>query len=236
MKMRMTDGGGERERPGRTAIRALLMMSAFWMVSCASCPPKEVVVSVKDQQIALLDRGKPVRVYPCSTSKFGLGDRPGSYATPLGRLQVAKKIGGGAPKGLVFKGRQPTGEILPPNAPGRDPIVTRIIWLRGLQDKNKGAYARYIYIHGTPEERTIGQPSSFGCVRMASDDVIDLFDRIEEGTQVRIEEKRLPGEVRRFAKRTLRPLPVHPPGAPLMSSGEGPAIVAHHTFGPPQLH
>jgi lipoprotein-anchoring transpeptidase ErfK/SrfK len=147
-----------------------------------------------------MEQGRPVRVYPVSTSKFCVGDRPGSFGTPLGRLAVAKKIGGGAAPGTVFKSRRPTGEVLPPNAPGRDPIVSRILWLRGEQAQNRLAYGRCIYIHGTPEEWAIGHPASYGCVRMRSMDVIDLFDRVPEGTPVRISQSRLPAAARELAE------------------------------------
>ena len=137
--------------------------------------------------MALLEDGAPVSTYPVSTSKFGLGDLPGSSGTPLGTLEIAQKIGGGAPSGAVFKDRRRTGEIVPPDAPGRDPIVSRILWLRGREPQNARAYSRYIYIHGTPEERNIGLPVSFGCVRMRSRDVIELFDIVGTGARVMIE-------------------------------------------------
>src|SRR5436189_1870711 len=91
-----------------------------------------VVISIADQKLALVEDGAPIAQFPISTSKFGVGDRPGSYATPLGLLDIASKIGANAPLGTVFKSRVQTGEVLRPNARGRDPIVTRIIWLRGL--------------------------------------------------------------------------------------------------------
>jgi lipoprotein-anchoring transpeptidase ErfK/SrfK len=141
-------------------------------------------VSAADQKMILLRDGKPVRAFPVSTSKFGLGDRKGSYATPVGTLRVKKKIGHEMPAGTVFKSRVPTGEILPVDAPGRDPIVTRILWLEGLEGRNRNAFSRYIYIHGTPEERNIGQPVSFGCIRMKSQDVIELFDAVGENARV----------------------------------------------------
>ena len=124
--------------------------------------------------------------YPVSTSKFGLGDLPGSRATPLGRLEIEKKIGGGAPSGAVFKDRRRTGEVIAPDAPGRDPIVTRILWLKGDEPQNCRAFGRCIYIHGTPEERFIGQPASYGCIRMKSADVIQLYNMIGVGARVEI--------------------------------------------------
>ncbi|HRQ90105.1 MAG TPA: L,D-transpeptidase [Bacteroidia bacterium] len=144
-----------------------------------------------DQRMAVYRDGVRIREYPISTSKFGLGDDKGSNRTPVGSFRIAKKIGKDAPAGTVFKSRKPTGEILPPDAPGRDPIVTRILWLKGLESQNSNAYKRYIYIHGTPEERTIGTPTSYGCVRMKSTDVMELFDIVGNGARVRIENEPL---------------------------------------------
>lgn len=122
--------------------------------------------------------GSAFREYPVSTSKFGLGDDKGSNQTPLGAFRIAKSKIPEAAR-AVFKSRKPTGQVLPPDAPGRDPIVTRILWLKGQESHNANAYKRYIYIHGTPEERTIGTPASHGCVRMRSLDIIDLFEIVE---------------------------------------------------------
>jgi hypothetical protein len=157
------------------------------MASCAA-PDTEhhIVISAPEQKLALLEKGKLVAMYPISTSKFGLGDMPGSYRTPLGQLEVADKIGDGAAAGTVFKDRRRTGEIIPVNAPGRDPIVTRIIWLRGRERQNANAFARDIYIHGTPEERNIGRAASYGCVRMRSTDIINLYSIVGQGAQVTI--------------------------------------------------
>ncbi len=154
-------------------------------------PPK-VIISVRDQKLMLLQDGKRAAVYPVSTSKFGLGDRWGSMATPLGWLQVAEKIGDHAPPGAVFHNRRFTGEIIPPNAPGRDPIVTRIIWLRGLEKSNANAFRRGIYIHGTPQEKIIGKPASYGCVRMSSKDVQEVYSQLPVGALVRIIPDSLP--------------------------------------------
>lgn len=154
--------------------------------------PPRVIISVRDQKLMVIENGERVGVYPVSTSKFGLGDRWGSMATPLGWLQVAEKIGDHAPPGAVFHKRRFTGEILPPNAPGRDPIVTRIIWLRGLEPSNANAFNRCIYIHGTAEERTIGKPSSYGCVRMSSKDVTEVYSQLPVGALVRIIPDSLP--------------------------------------------
>lgn len=145
-----------------------------------------IVVSVQDQTLALVDGGVVREKFKVSTSRFGLGDKPNSYATPLGSLEIASKIGGNAALGTVFKSRQPTGEILRPNAPGRDPIVTRILWLRGLERDNSRAYSRNIYIHGTPVEALIGRPVSYGCIRMRSQDVARLYNTVRVGTKIEI--------------------------------------------------
>jgi lipoprotein-anchoring transpeptidase ErfK/SrfK len=173
---------------GKWANTACLGTIVFFIASCAAPPDVEhhVVVSVHDQKLALLEKGKLVATYPVSTSKFGLGDRGGSYGTPLGELEIAQKIGDGAAAGTVFKDRRRTGEVVQVNAPGRDPIVTRIIWLRGREAQNANAFTRDIYIHGTPEERNIGRPASYGCVRMRSNDIINLYSRVGPGAEVSI--------------------------------------------------
>lgn len=155
-------------------------------------PANRIIISVRDQKLVLLQDGARVATFPVSTSKFGLGDAPRRMTTPLGYLQVAQKIGDNAPSGAVFHNRHWTGEVLPPNAPGRDPIVTRIIWLRGLERSNLNAYNRCIYIHGTPEERLIGRPASYGCIRMRSRDVASLYSQVPVGTVVQIIPDRLP--------------------------------------------
>ena len=155
-------------------------------------PGNEVIVSIRDQKLMLLHNGGRVAIYPVSTSKYGLGDFCGRMTTPLGFLQVAQKIGDRAPIGAVFHNRRFTGEVLQPNAPGRDPVITRIIWLRGLESQNAHAFGRCIYIHGTPQEKSIGRPASYGCIRMKSKDVAVLYDQLPLGAVVRIVEGRLP--------------------------------------------
>ena len=145
-----------------------------------------IIVSVTEQKLAVIENGQRVAQFPVSTSKYGLGDQPRSYATPLGLLEVASKVGAGAPEGAVFKSQRFTGEILRPNAPGRDPIVTRILHLRGLEASNARAFDRGIYIHGTPEEWKIGRPASYGCIRMRSRDVVRVFDAAPVGTRIEI--------------------------------------------------
>jgi lipoprotein-anchoring transpeptidase ErfK/SrfK len=145
-----------------------------------------LIVSIRDQKLMLLENGGRVAIYPVSTSKYGVGDSRGRMTTPLGHLIVAKKIGDKAPVGAVFHHRLWTGEILQANTPGRDPVTTRIIWLSGLEPQNAHAFNRCIYIHGTPEEKTIGHPASYGCVRMKASDVALLYDQIPIGALVQI--------------------------------------------------
>ncbi len=169
------------------SIHVACLLVAFFIASCAAPDTRHhVVISTREQKLALLDRGTLMATYPVSTSKFGLGDWPGSSFTPLGELEVAKKIGDHAPPGAVFKDRLRTGEIVAIDSPGRDPIVTRILWLRGRESQNANAYARTIYIHGTPEERNIGLPASYGCIRMRSADIINLYEIVGRGAQVTI--------------------------------------------------
>jgi lipoprotein-anchoring transpeptidase ErfK/SrfK len=165
---------------------SLLCLAAAVLTSTPAIAEPSIVVSVPEQTLAVVDGGVVRERYKVSTSKFGLGDKTNSYATPLGSLEIASKIGGNAPAGTVFKSRRPTGEILRPNAPGRDPIVTRILWLRGLEQANARAYSRGIYIHGTPVEKLIGRPVSYGCIRMRSNDVTRLFNTVRVGTKIEI--------------------------------------------------
>ena len=178
----------------RSSAVAVALISCALPVRALTLPDfsTHVIISVHDQKLMLVEHGIGIATYPVSTSKYGLGDNWGSLATPLGLLQVAQKIGDHAPMGAVFHNRRWTGEILRPNTPGRDPVMTRIIWLRGLQASNSHAFNRCIYIHGTNEEKTIGRPASFGCIRMRSSDVTALYNQLPLGTPVEIVQDRLP--------------------------------------------
>lgn len=172
-------------RADGTTIRPCLLLFAVFLASCAAPDTQhQIVVSTREQKLALIDRGNVQAIYPVSTSKFGLGDWRGSRFTPLGKLAIAEKIGDNAPPGAVFKDRRRTGEIVAPDSPGRDPIVTRILWLRGLEAQNANAFGRDIYIHGTPEERLIGRAASYGCIRMRSSDIIQLYNIVGTGAAV----------------------------------------------------
>lgn len=168
-------------------------MLALLAVDAGAQQPREttIVISVADQKLGVVRDGKRIETYRISTSKFGVGDRFGSYRTPVGTMEIDSKIGGNLVSGAVLKGRRPTGEVLEPNAPGRDPIVSRIMVLRGLEEKNRNAKSRGIYIHGTTEENRIGKPVSYGCIRMRSRDVIKLYELVRVGTNVVIAPEKL---------------------------------------------
>ena len=155
-------------------------------------PPRAVIrdgvaITLRDQKLTVIRNGQKVKDYDISSSKFGIGGKTGSHYTPTGIHAVTKKVGDGQPKGMVFKGCRPTGEVVPVDAAGRDPIVTRVIQIAGLEQFNKNSHSRRIYIHGTPEERKIGRPASYGCIRMRSNDVLDLYPRVYRGMPVVIE-------------------------------------------------
>jgi hypothetical protein len=179
----------------RNFVSRILLVAVIFESASAICRASgsapEIIVSVADQELALIAWGKLVKRFPVSTSKFGTGDTLGSYRTPLGETFVSAKIGDGLPSGAVIKNRSATSEILKVNATGRDAIVSRVIWLRGMDGTTANARERCIYIHGTPEERLIGRRASFGCIRMRSRDVIALYELVHVGTHVRITAKPL---------------------------------------------
>lgn len=155
-------------------------------------------VDVASQTLSLFgDDGACVRRYSVSTAKNGVGEEKGSNRTPRGRHVIRARIGAGAPLGAAFRGRRPTGEVWSPEladaSPGRDWILTRILWLSGLEPgRNRlgqvDSMQRYIYIHGTPDSEPMGVPLSIGCVRMRNRDVAELFDLVRAGTPVEIHE------------------------------------------------
>ncbi len=112
--------------------------------------------------------------------------------TPLGRLEIVEIAGQGLPAGAKLKSCEATGEIVPVNAPGRDPIVTRVLRLRGMERRNEHALERAIYIHGTPEESRLMTPASYGCIRMASADIIELCKWVKVGARVDVMSGKLP--------------------------------------------
>jgi lipoprotein-anchoring transpeptidase ErfK/SrfK len=149
-------------------------------------PARKIRVSIARQQLELWDAGSLLRTYDVSTSQFGEGSEPGSYKTPLGRFRIAEKIGDGVKVGEIFKSRVATGRI-GTEEDADDFVQTRILWLDGLDAENKNTRERYVYIHGTNHESSIGTKASHGCVRMHNEEVIELYDRVEQGTEVFIQ-------------------------------------------------
>jgi lipoprotein-anchoring transpeptidase ErfK/SrfK len=147
---------------------------------------KSIHVSIPDQQLTVKENEQPIRTYPVSTSRFGIGTEEGSFKTPTGRFRVAEKIGSDMPNRTVFVGRVPlpADEGLPPT---EDLVMSRILWLDGLDEQNANTRDRFVYIHGTQHEDRIGTAASHGCVRMRNADVIELFEMVDEGTPVVIE-------------------------------------------------
>ena len=157
----------------------------------------KIDINIKSQQLDLIENNKIIERYPISTATKGTGQLRGSFCTPLGAHIIRAKIGAGSPPNTVFVGRRPTGELYSPDLaarfPGRDWILTRILWLSGCQPGfNRlgpvDTMRRYIYIHGSPDSVEMGKPGSIGCVRMRNADIIHLFDRVPVGTPVEIVE------------------------------------------------
>ena len=152
-------------------------------------------IDLAEQRLHLLNGREVARSYPVSTSKHGAGELRDTFRTPRGRHVIRAKIGAGAPLGAVFRGRRPTGEVyseeLERAQPGRDWILTRILWLSGTEvGKNRlgdvDTMRRYIYIHGAPDSAPLGVPGSTGCVRMGNAAIVELFDLVSTGTVVEI--------------------------------------------------
>jgi len=150
-------------------------------------PRSQIDISISDQQLTLRQNGKTVRSYPISTSRFGIGTREGSFKTPTGNFRIAHKIGGDMPNGTIFRSRVPLGPEDPlPST--EDLVMSRILWLEGLDAHNGNTRDRFIYIHGTKDGDKIGTPASHGCIRMRNDDVDELFELDDETTPVVIRE------------------------------------------------
>src|SRR6516165_9914321 len=147
----------------------------------------KIDISIRDQRLTLTRDGEKVRSFPISSSRFGIGTEEGSNKTPLGNFRIAEKIGHGAAPETIFKSRIPLGpeDPLPET---EDFVTTRILWLDGLDQDNANTLDRYIYIHGTKHDDRIGTPDSHGCIRMRDADVVELFDLVDETTQVVIRE------------------------------------------------
>jgi len=140
-------------------------------------------VDIGRQVLDLCHRGERIKSWPVSTSRFGEGFEPGSFKTPTGRFALCEKIGAGFPLWTEFKSRKPTGAIASPGGE-QDGILTRILWLSGLDGENANTRDRYIYFHGTNREDLIGTPASHGCIRLRNADIAELFDLVPEGARV----------------------------------------------------
>ena len=155
-----------------------------------------IQIDIPSQTLSLFGQdGACIRRYSVSTARNGAGEASGSFCTPRGRHIVRARIGAGAPLGSAFRGRRPTGEVWTPELaaanPGRDWILTRILWLSGTEPGHNrlgevDSMRRYIYIHGTPDTEPMGVPLSIGCVRMRNRDVAELFELVPAGTPVDI--------------------------------------------------
>jgi hypothetical protein len=156
-------------------------------------PTKFILVAhISSQKLSLFEDGKFVKNFHCSTSRFGIGQMEGSNRTPLGLHRIAEKIGAGEPAGTVFNARVVVGHTSQPEFADAK-ITTRILWLDGLEPGfNCGghvdSHSRYIYIHGTADQKSIGRPASRGCIHLADADLIPLFDLLPSGTLVWIQE------------------------------------------------
>ena len=144
-----------------------------------------IEISIPGQKLRLRRGLRVERVWAVSTAANGPGTLENSHCTPTGRFRIAEKFGAGEPAWAEFRSRKPTGEIAAPGG-AADRILTRILWLDGLDPDNANTHSRYIYIHGTNQEDQIGKPVSHGCIRMRNADVAALFDLVEVGTPVRI--------------------------------------------------
>ena len=157
----------------------------------------KIIIHIPRQSLELLDdAGKVLRHYPVSTAANGVGEEYGSFCTPRGLHIVRAKIGAGQPLNTVFVSRRPTGEIYTPTLglqhPGRDWMLTRILWLSGCEVGfnrlgTRDTMRRYIYIHGSPDSTVLGQPGSKGCIRMHNTDLLELYDLVPAGISVHID-------------------------------------------------
>jgi hypothetical protein len=202
------------ERPFFVKLGRLFLLGlALFLGGCAGQLPRSMYVariSIHDQTMQIEKDGKPIERFPVSTSKFGVGDEPRSFRTPIGRFVIAQKIGDGVPVGGKFFHRRFTGEVVnialcqrADYRPRTDSILTRILWLKGLDPTNRNAFRRGIYIHGTNEEGLIGQPSSYGCIRMRNRDVLAVFNMLPVGSEVIIQREPLPSPASTSGEKVL---------------------------------
>ncbi len=180
-------------------LEPLLFLSSTFMVTVVTSSPLKkrppaslcyLKISIATQTLELFEQrddeaATSLARYPISSSKFGLGTEPGTNKTPLGNFFIAEKIGDDQPEWMIFKSRKPTGEIATFGG-DLDQVLTRILWLSGLDPDNQNTHDRYIYIHGTNQENLIGTPASHGCIRMLNADMVALFDQVAVEDHVEI--------------------------------------------------
>jgi lipoprotein-anchoring transpeptidase ErfK/SrfK len=176
------------EKPPLQPAQAVQRIAAV----IGTAPNRYLLVDTAAQTLSVIEKNTAVKKYPVSTSRYGVGNRENSFMTPPGVHRVSEKFGHNAPAGRIFRDRIDTGEDFRPGDPADCLVLTRILWLEGLEDGvNRGtgidSHERYIYIHGTSNEEAIGRPASHGCVCMRNSEVVELFDSVEEGTIVLID-------------------------------------------------
>lgn len=176
-------------------IILLSKLSILILCNCSATLPESIdalLVSVEEQQIHLVKDEEVIKTYPVSTSRYGVGNTVGSMRTPLGTHTITEKIGDGLEMGSVLQYRKPTGEVIPQDeSTPATKITSRILRMKGEETINSNTYKRCVYIHGTTRESDLGKPASIGCVRMADEDIIEVFDVIEPETQVEIVEEKV---------------------------------------------
>ena len=150
-------------------------------------PRTKINISIRDQTLTLTHDGEVVRSYPISSSRFGIGTQEGSFKTPTGNFTISQKIGSDMPPGTIFRSRVPLGPE-DPLPSSEDLVMSRILWLDGVDEHNANTRDRFIYIHGTKHEDKIGTPASHGCIRMRNADVVELFELVDETAPVVIRE------------------------------------------------
>jgi UDP-N-acetylmuramate--alanine ligase len=185
--MSLPTGDGSKGRATTLALQALERPAAPFR----GLPPRLLVVDVERQSLSLIEGGAELAAYPVSTAAAGIGGGEGSLRTPPGWHRIHERIGAASPEGAMFESRLATGGVWRGEPRAEDLILSRILTLEGLEEGlNRGAghdsLARYIYIHGTNHEGSLGRPASHGCVRMANADVIALFERVAGGDLVLI--------------------------------------------------
>ncbi len=196
LKTRITKCLGNIMKRKLSLILLLLLLVIGYPIQSAA---NEFIITIdtSKQKLFVFEGREIIRIYPVSTSRYGVGNEKNSNKTPLGTHFIVAKIGKDAKIGTIFEHRRNTGQIAEIYTEAthikEELITTRILWLKGIvpglnEDEEVDSYTRCIYIHGTPEEGLIGTPASRGCIRMKNQDILELFDLVPEGTLVGIHE------------------------------------------------